>query len=93
MVKSMNHLVKREGHTEPYEARKLYASIYAACLSVREPVGSAELVASQVVKDVEHWLTHKHEVTSNDIRSTAAKFLHGYHPDAGYMYLHHRVVH
>lgn len=88
-----NHLVKRAGHTEPYESRKLYASIYAACLSVREPRGSAELIAGQVVKDVEHWLGHKHEITSNDMRRQAAKHLHAYHPDAGYMYLHHRMVH
>lgn len=93
MAKQVNHCVKREGHTEQYDSRKLYASIYAACLSVREPTGSAELIAGKVVEDLDHWLSHKHEVTSNDIRRQAAKHLHVYHPDAGYMYLHHRVVH
>ncbi|MCA9349123.1 hypothetical protein KC878_03190 [Candidatus Saccharibacteria bacterium] len=89
---SENFLVKRAGHTEAYDNKKLYASIYAACLSVREPAGSAELIANQVVGDVEHWLSHKHEITSNDIRRMAAKHLQVYHPDAAYMYFHHRVV-
>ena len=93
MTKDLNYLVKREGHLEPYDQRKLYASVYSACLSVREPVGSAELIANQVVEDVNHWLGHKHEVTSNDLRRIGSKHLHVYHPDAAYMYLHHRVVH
>ena len=88
----MNHIVKRRQHNEPYDGRKLYASIYAACLVLRTSTGSAELVASAVVKDVEHWLSHKHEVTSNDLRTQAGKHLKAYHPDAAYMYLNHRTV-
>ena len=88
----MKHIVKRMGHTEAYDERKLYASIYAACQTVREPVGSAELIAEQVVADVNKWLEPKHEVTSNDIRVQAAKHLEVYNQDAGFMYLHHRVV-
>jgi transcriptional regulator NrdR family protein len=88
----MKHLVKRAGHTEPFEGRKLYASIYAACQSVREPVGSAELIAERVLKDVTTWLEDKKEVTSNDIREIASIHLKGYNPDAGYMYRHHRII-
>lgn len=89
----MNHIVKRAGHAEKYDNRKLYASVYSACLSVREPAGSAELIAERVVKDVDHWISHKHEVTSNDIRRQASKHLHAYHEDAAYIYHHHRVIH
>ncbi len=88
----MQHIVKRKTHTEPYDERKLYASIYAACQSVREPAGSAELIADKVVKDVGVWIAKKHEVTSNDIRRQAASHLRTYNPDAGYMFLHHRVI-
>lgn len=88
----MKHVVKRQGHSEPYDERKLYASVFAACQSVREPVGSAELIAEKVVADINNWLEPKHEITSNDIRINAAKHLKVYNPDAGYMYLHHRVV-
>ena len=88
----MNHIVKRAGHTEAYDQRKLYASIYSACLSMREPVGTAEVVADKVVKDVEAWLDKKNEITSNDIRRVAAGHLHAYNPDTAYANLHHRVM-
>ena len=89
----MNHIVKRKGHAEPYDNRKLYASIYAACLSVRATEGEAELVAERVVKDVETWLAKKHEVTSADIRRVASQNLKAYHSDAEYMYRNHRELH
>lgn len=88
----MKHIVKRHGHTEAYDEKKLYASVYAACQSVREPAGSAELIAEKVVADIRPWIEQKTEVTSNDIRRQAAKHLEVYNPDAGYMFLHHRVV-
>jgi transcriptional regulator NrdR family protein len=88
----MKHIVKRKGHTEPYDERKVYASVFAACQSVREPSGSSELVADKVVKDVNEWIEKKHEVTSNDIRRQASKHLSVYNLDAGHMLLHHRVV-
>ena len=89
----MKLIVKRAGHNEKYDDRKLYASIYSACLSVAEPVGTAELTANAVVKEVSAWLKGKTEVTSNDIRRRAADSLKGYSLDAAYMYLHHRVIH
>ena len=92
MAKS-KHIVKRKGHTEPYDNRKLYASIYAACLSVRATEGEAELVAAQVVNDFEAWLDKKHEVTAADIRRIAAKHLTAYNENAGLIYSNHREWH
>jgi len=86
-------IVKRSpGHLEDYDERKLYASIYASCLSVRTPVGSAELTAARVCKDILPWLKHKPEVTSLDIRLQAHEHFKIYNPDAAYMYLHHRIM-
>ena len=88
----MKHIVKRHGHTEAYDERKLYAAIFSACQAVREPSGSAEIIADKVVKDVAKWIEKKHEITSHDIRVNSAKHLEVYHPAAAYIYLHHRVV-
>jgi hypothetical protein len=88
----MKHIVKRAGHNESYDPRKLYASIYAACLSLREPAGSAEIIANEVTSQVESWLQSKHLVTANDIRRQAANQLQAINPDIAYQYLHHRVV-
>ncbi len=86
----MNHIVKRKGHAEPYDQRKLYASVYASCLTVRVHAGEAELVAERVVQDVESWLAKKHEVTANDLRVQASKHLSAYNTEAGWMFTHHR---
>lgn len=88
----MKHIVKRAQHTEAYDERKLYASVYAACLAVREHPGSAELIAQQVAKEFGDWLEKRHEVTSNDIRRQAHASLQAINPDAAYIYLHHRVI-
>jgi transcriptional regulator NrdR family protein len=89
----MRHIVKRAGHSEEYDPRKLYASIYAACLSVRATEGEAELVAERVVKDFEAWLAKKHQVTARDIRRIAAQHLAAYNAEAAYMYRGHRELH
>lgn len=88
----MKFVVKRGDHVESFDERKLYASIYASATVLREPTGSAELIASEVVSSVKKWLQDKHEVTSNDIRRVAARHLEVLHPDAAYQYLHHRVI-
>ncbi|CAN5682445.1 hypothetical protein BH23PAT2_BH23PAT2_07000 [soil metagenome] len=88
----MRHIVKRAGHSEVYDARKLYASIYNACLSVREHPGSAELISKEVTEEFEKWLTNKHEITANDIRKRASEHLKAINPDAAHIYIHHRVM-
>ena len=86
----IKHIVKRGGHSEEYDERKLYASVYSACLAVREPSPTAELVAEKVCQDIDAWLGDKHEVTSNDIRRITADKLELYNPDAAYIYKHQR---
>jgi len=88
----MNHIVKRKGHNEPYDSRKIYASIYASCLAVYEPQATAELIAEKVVSGVEEWLEKKHEVTSHDIKQRATEQLQQYNPDAAYLYMTHAVI-
>ena len=90
---SVKHIVKRAGHTEDYDTRKLYASIYSSCLSVRVPVGEAELVADRVTGEVEKCLKGKIEITSGDIFRRALQHLRAYNQDAAYMYEHHYSIH
>lgn len=86
-------IVKRlPGHSEPFDERKLYASIYASCLAVRAPVGTAEITADKVCHDMRIWFEHRPEVTSADIRRKASEHLAAYHPAAAYMYKHHRMM-
>ena len=77
---------KREA--EVYNEAKLFASIRAACLAVRTPVGEAETTAKRICQHVIDWLESKGEVTSLDVRLRAAQHLHTYNPDAAYIYAH-----
>lgn len=87
-------IIKRGGEraTEPFERHKLHASILAACLSVRSPEGEAEVTASKVCDAVATWLGSHPEVTSADLRRKAAQTLETFHPEAAYLYKHHRLV-
>lgn len=91
-TKYTNHIVKRGGHTQPYDRNKLYASIYTSALSVHESVGVAELLAETVVQTFETWLGNRHEITSVDIRRVATEALAQHNEDAAYMYRHHRNI-
>ncbi len=91
-TKKESHLVKRGGHSEEYDERKLYASIFSSCIAVREPAATAELVANKVCQEINAWLHDKHEVTSADIRHMASASLHNYNQDAAWIYRHHRNV-
>ncbi len=91
---SVADVIKRGGHrrSEPFDREKLHKSIVAACLSVRAPVGQAEKTAHAVCDEVIAWTKEHPEVTSHDIRITAARFLKRYHPDAAYLYQQNKIT-
>lgn len=86
------HVVKsgRKHHGQQFDPEKLQKSLVAACLEAGVPVGNAETTARKVSEQVMIWLENRPEVTSSDIRRVASKHLRTYHPDAGYLYEHHR---
>jgi len=87
-------IVKSAGRrpTESYKRDKLHASVLAACLSVRSPEGEAEMTTNKVCDVVEKWLAAKPEVTSSDLRRKASEALEIHHPEAAFLYKHHRLV-
>lgn len=85
-------LKRRSVQSENFDPLKLHQSIVAACLAVRAFEGEAHATAERVVKSVIDWLNTKTEVTSSDVRRVAANSLRTYHPEAAYMYEHHRLI-
>jgi transcriptional regulator NrdR family protein len=86
-------IVKRHGHhvkSEHFDREKMRQSIIAACLSCGVPTGHAESISRRITDEVIEWLADKQEVTSEDLRRTATRFLRTHHPDAAYLYEHHR---
>ena len=78
--------------TERFEPKKLHDSVLAACLSVRSPHGEAETVTRSVCALVHDWAKGRNAVTSADLRRTASSHLGAMHPEAAYLYKHHRLV-
>lgn len=87
-------VVKRGGRrpAETFDADKLLRSIRAACLSVHTPDGEANTTARKVTGNVILWLENKPVVTSHDLRRLAVLHLNNYHPEAAYIYKHHRYI-
>ena len=87
-------VVKRGGKrpTERFSRDKLHTSVQAACLSVRSPEAMAKSAADSVCLAVIAWCANKPEVTSDDLRRISADHLKVIHPEAAYLYKHHRLV-
>lgn len=88
----MSHIVKRHGHKEKYDSRKVYASVYAALLALRTHEGEAEVVADKVTREVNAWVTGKKEVTSHEIFVKTEAVLKSINPDAAFIYTTHLDV-
>lgn len=88
----MTHIVKRRGHKQEFDERKLYASIYAACLSSHIDKEQASSIANLVVREVKKWIDNKKEVTSEAIFKIAAAELKHLDANSAFMYVTHRDV-
>ncbi len=92
MSKQVIGVVQSHGKsvTEDFDRTKLYDSVRTAMLTSHSREGEADSTAEKVCEAVMIWLDGKTQVTSNDIRRIAAKYLYKYHTDAAYLYEHHR---
>ena len=86
----MKQIVKRKGHTEDFDERKLYASVYAALMTLRMSDEEAESISHMVTDEVKVFTKDKKELTSSALQDEAAKILKKYHPDAAYLYQTHK---
>lgn len=88
----MTQIIKRRGHKQKFDERKLYASIYAACLSANVDKEEAAATSNLVVREVKKWLDEKREVTSDQIFSKAGEELGHLNKEASFMYTTHRDI-
>ena len=84
------HIVKRKGHLERFDARKVYASVYAACMSCHMRHELAEDVAEKVSNEITAWIRGKKSLSSHQIFREVIKILKEYSEDASFMYETHR---
>jgi len=85
-------VVKQSGIDQPFDERKLYASIFISLRIANESEKTAEVISGEVVTLLKRWLENKTHVTSHDIRNHAAAHLKDYNKVAAYVYTHHRTL-
>ena len=78
--------------SEPFSLDKVKASVYAAFLSVHSQDGVARDTAESIANTIAQWLHNKPEVTSLDIRNRVTALITPIHPDAAYIYQHHKQI-
>ena len=61
-------VVKRKGHTEDFDEKKVYGSVYAACASAHYDEMQCEKTAGEATKEVKKLLKNKKEILSTEIR-------------------------
>ena len=85
-------IVKRKGHSEEFDERKVYASCYAACLSSHVSHVEAEKICEKVAKEVKIWARKKKMVKSDDIFKNVIAAIKKHNEDAAFMYETHRDI-
>lgn len=85
-------IVKRRGHEERFDERKVYASSFSACMSSHLGEMKSEEIADRVTNDVKKWSKSKNELTSDQIFKQIVKSLKKHDRDAAFMYETHMDV-
>jgi transcriptional regulator NrdR family protein len=88
----MDHIVKRKGHKEKFDERKIYASVFAACMVLRMKDEEAELIAHMVSDEVEKELKDVKEMDAHKIHKLVTQSLKKYNSDVAYIYDTHRDI-
>ena len=89
---SARHVVKRRGHTEAFDERKIYASVYESCHAGKLSTKQAEKIATSVSSSIKKWAEKKDHMNSHEIHKEVVKALHKHHADVAYLYEHHKNV-
>lgn len=82
-------VVKRKGHTEEFDEKKVYGSVYAACASAHYEELKCEKIADEITKKIKKFLADKKEITSVEIRKKIESELKKKSKELAFFYEHH----
>jgi transcriptional regulator NrdR family protein len=89
---SARHVVKRRGHHEAFDARKVYGSVLYACFAAHVKEKAAEKIALSVSDDIAKLVEKSHSITAHEIFYEVTKRMKKHHAEAAFMYETHRDV-
>ena len=61
-------IVKRKGHKELFDEKKVYGSVYAACASAHYNEIQCEKISEEVTKKINGFVKNRKEIKSAEIR-------------------------
>ena len=88
----MKHIVKRKGHKEAFDERKIYASCYAACIGMRMKPQEAEKICENVSQEIKVWIAKKKEVSSTKIFKQVIQIIKKQNKEVAFLYGTHRDI-
>jgi len=86
----MHHIIKRKGHKEQFDERKVYGSAYAAFLNAHHEKEEAEKFSADVCEDVKNWIAARPEVDSDELFLKITEAIRTRDNDAAFLYETHR---
>ncbi|MBS3096504.1 hypothetical protein J4480_03625 [Candidatus Woesearchaeota archaeon] len=92
MYRTLLQIVKRKGHTELYDDRKVYGSCYFACRNAHLSEKEAEEICNKVAAAVTKWVKRHKIVSSNEIFRILIQELKKHNEDAAFLYETHRDI-
>mgnify|MGYP001246245199 CR=1 FL=1 len=84
-----NCIVKRKGHTEEFDEKKVYGSVYAACASAHYEECDCEKTSDEITKKLKNFVKTKKQVQSTDIRKKIEAELKKKDEELAFFYEHH----
>ena len=85
-------VVKRRGHREKFDEKKVYASCYFACRAIEMSEIASEKIANKVIKEMKKKLKGKKEIDSQEIFEIVGNELEKIDEDAAFMYKTHKDI-
>ena len=84
-----NCIVKRRGHTEEFDERKVYGSVYAACASAHYDEAKCEEIAEEMAKKIKNFIKGKKQIQSLAIRKKVENELKKKDDELAFFYEQH----
>ena len=85
-------IFKRRGKKEKFDDKKLYASVYSACIDCDLSASEAERISEEVTHEVRKFLKGRKTVNSTEIFGFVVQKLARQHEAVAFMYETHREV-
>ena len=85
-------IIKRDGHLERFDEKKIYTACYEACLNAHLSREKADNIAKKIVKSIIKKIGMKKEIKSDAIFKYAIELLNKEDKDAAFLFETHRDV-